>query len=69
LTTFITSDNISFIEEVFENRHNWMDDPKKRDLCMSMLNEFDHMTHDQYWLTDDEELFINQAIHTIESCC
>jgi hypothetical protein len=49
--------------------HNWMDDPKKRDMFMSMLNEFDQMTHDQYWLTDDEELFIDQITHIVESCC
>lgn len=69
MTTFIISDNIEFIGEIWSNMHNWMDDPKKRDICISMLNEFDSMTHNQYWLTDDEELFIDQITHTIESCC
>ena len=69
MTTYIISDNIQFITETWDNMHNWMDDPKKRDMCMSMLNEFDHMTHNQYWLTDEEELFIDQITHTIESCC
>jgi hypothetical protein len=49
--------------------HNWMDDQQKRNVAMVMLNEFDRMTHNQYWLTDDEELFIDQITHTIESFC
>jgi len=69
LRTFIISDNIKFIEEAWNNMHNWMDDPKKRNAAMQMLNEFDGMTHNQYWLTDDEELFIDQITHMIESCC
>ena len=69
MTTFIISDNIAFIEEVWSNMHNWMDDQQKRNAAMVMLNEFDRMTHNQYWLTDDEELFIDQITHTIESCC
>ena len=69
MTTFIISDNIEFIEEAWNNMHNWMDDPKKRNQAMQMLNEFDGMTHNQYWLTDAEELFIDQITHMIESCC
>ena len=69
MRTFIISDNIKFIEEAWNNMLNWMDDPKKRNAAMQMLNEFDGMTHNQYWLTDDEELFIDQITHMIESCC
>ena len=69
MSTFIISDNIEFIGEVWSNMHNWMDDQQKRNAAMVMLNEFDRMTHNQFWLTDDEELFIDQITHTIESCC
>lgn len=68
-SNFIISDNIVFIAEVWSNMHNWMDDPLMRNTAMTMLNEFDRMTHNQFWLTDDEELFIDQITHTIESYC
>ena len=69
MKTFIISDNIQFITEAWDNMHNWMDNPKKRKAAIKMLKEFKSMTHNQYWLTDDEELFIDQLTHTIESCC
>jgi hypothetical protein len=69
LTSFIISDNVQFVSEVWDNMHNWMDNPKKRKAAIKMLKEFKSMTHNQYWLTDDEELFIDQLTHTIESCC
>ena len=69
MTTFIISDNIQYITDAWDNMHNWMDNPQKRNAAIQMLNEFDRMTHNQYWLTDEEELFIDQIIHTIESCC
>lgn len=69
MTGFIISDNVQFVSEVWDNMHNWMDNPKKRKAAIKMLKEFKSMTHNQYWLTDDEELFIDQLTHTIESCC
>jgi hypothetical protein len=69
LTSFIISDNVQFVSEVWDNMHNWMDNPKKRKAAIKMLKEFKSMTHNQYWLTDDEELFIDQISHMIESCC
>ncbi len=69
MTSFIISDNVQFVSEVWDNMHNWMDNPKKRKAAIKMLKEFKSMTHNQYWLTDDEELFIDQLTHTIESCC
>lgn len=69
MKTFIISDNIQFITEAWDNMHNWMDNPNKRNQAIQMLNEFDRMTHSQFWLTDEEELFIDQITHTIESYC
>lgn len=69
MTSFIISDNVQFVTEVWDNMHNWMDNPKKRKAAIKMLKEFKSITHNQYWLTDDEELFIDQLTHTIESCC
>ena len=67
--TTILSDNLSLIAEVWDNMHHWMDDATKRDAAIQMLNEFDSMVGNKYWLTDAEELFLDQVAHTIESYC
>lgn len=63
----IISDNIKFIGEVADVFFLWIEDPKKRDDAMKMLNEFDTMTFNKFWLTEDEELFINQLDHLLET--
>lgn len=63
----IISDNIQFIGEVADVFFLWIEDPKKRDDAMKMLNEFDTMTFNKFWLTEDEELFINQLDHLLET--
>lgn len=69
MRTCIISDNIALLITICNNLNSWMHDPHKRNVAMLMLNEFDRMTYNQYWLTDDEELFINHIINTIESYC
>lgn len=68
-TTTVISDNIQFITEVWDNMHNWMENPKRRSEAKEMLMLFALMTDDNYWLTDDEELFLAQLSHSIESYC
>jgi len=68
-TTTVISDNIQFITEVWDNMHNWMENPKRRKEAKEMLMMFALMTDDNYWLTDDEELFLAQLSHSIESYC
>ena len=68
-TTTVISDNIQFITEVWDNMHNWMENPKRRKEAKEMLMLFALMTDDNYWLTDDEELFLAQLSHSIESYC
>ena len=63
----IISDNIQFIGEVADVFYLWIDDPKRRDQAMKMLNDFDTMTDKKFWLTEDEELFINQLDHLLET--
>ena len=63
----IISDNIKFIGEVADVFFLWIEDPKKREDAMKMLNEFDTMTFNKFWLTEDEELFINQLDHLLET--
>ena len=66
-STTIISDNIKFIGEVADVFYLWIEDPKKRDDAMKMLNEFDTMTDKKFWLTEDEELFIDQLDHLLET--
>jgi hypothetical protein len=66
-STTIISDNIKFIGEVADVFFLWIEDPKKRDDAMKMLNDFDTMTDKRYWLTEDEELFIDQLDHLLET--
>lgn len=63
----IISDNIQFINEVADVFYLWIEDPKRRDQAMKMLNEFDTMTDNKFWLTEDEELFIEQLDHLLET--
>jgi hypothetical protein len=63
----IISDNIKFIGEVADVFFLWIEDPKKRDDAMKMLNDFDTMTDNKFWLTEDEELFIDQLDHLLET--
>ena len=63
----IISDNIKFIGEVADVFYLWIEDPKKRDDAMKMLNDFDTMTDKKFWLTEDEELFIDQLDHLLET--
>ena len=63
----IISDNIKFIGEVADVFFLWIEDPKKRDDAMKMLNDFDTMTDKKFWLTEDEELFIDQLDHLLET--
>lgn len=63
----IISDNIKFIGEVADVFYLWIEDPKRRDQAMKMLNEFDTMTDNKFWLTEDEELFIDQLDHLLET--
>jgi len=65
----IISDDIAFITEVWDNMHNWLEDENKRNTAIKMLNEFDAMVADAYWLTDAEEAFLAEIAHTIESYC
>jgi hypothetical protein len=66
-STTIISDNIKFIGEVADVFFLWIEDPKKRDDAMKMLNDFDTMTDKKFWLTEDEELFIDQLDHLLET--
>ena len=66
-STTIISDNVRFIGEVADVFFLWIEDPKKRDDAMKMLNDFDTMTDKRYWLTEDEELFIDQLDHLLET--
>ena len=63
----IISDNIQFINEVADVFYLWIEDPKRRDQAMKMLNDFDTMTDKKFWLTEDEELFIEQLDHLLET--
>ena len=63
----IISDNIQFIGEVADVFYLWIEDPKRRDQAMKMLNDFDTMTDKKFWLTEDEELFIEQLDHLLET--
>ena len=63
----IISDNIQFINEVADVFYLWIEDPKRRDQAMKMLNDFDTMTDKKFWLTEDEELFIDQLDHLLET--
>jgi hypothetical protein len=63
----IISDNIKFIGEVADVFYLWIEDPKRRDQAMKMLNDFDAMTDKKFWLTEDEELFIDQLDHLLET--
>ena len=63
----VISDNIKFINEVADVFYLWIEDPKKRDDAQRMLNEFDTMTVDKFYITEDEELFINQLDHLLET--
>ena len=63
----IISDNIKFIGEVADVFYLWIEDPKRRDQAMKMLNDFDTMTDKKFWLTEDEELFIDQLDHLLET--
>jgi len=66
-STTIISDNVRFIGEVADVFFLWIEDPKKRDDAMKMLNDFDTMTDKKFWLTEDEELFIDQLDHLLET--
>ena len=66
-STTIISDNIKFIKEVADVFHYWIEDPNKRDDAQRMLNDFDTMTHNKFYLTEDEELFIGQFDHLLET--
>ncbi len=68
-STSIVSDNIEFIGEAWSNMHNWMDDKGKRKKAMQMLKQFQRQVDNEYWITDDEELFLATITHTIESSC
>lgn len=68
-STATVSDNIQFITEVWDNMHNWMGNAKKRKQAAKMLNTFQRQIDMGYWITDDEELFLAQITHTIESYC
>ena len=63
----VISDNIKFINEVADVFYLWIEDPKKKDDAQRMLNEFDTMTHNKFYLTEDEELFIGQFDHLLET--
>ena len=63
----IISDNMQFIGEVADVFYLWIEDPKRRDQAMKMLNDFDTMTDKKFWLTEDEELFIDQLDHLLET--
>ena len=63
----IISDNMQFIGEVADVFYLWIEDPKRRDQAMKMLNDFDTMTDKKFWLTEDEELFIEQLDHLLET--
>ena len=68
-TTTTISDNIAYVNQVWDNMHNWMDDKRKRHAAMCMLAELNAMINLGYWLTEDEELFLTQIAHSIESYC
>lgn len=66
-STTIISDNVRFIGEVADVFFLWIEDPKKRDDAQRMLNDFDTMIHNKFYLTEDEELFIGQFDHLLET--
>lgn len=68
-STTTISDNVQFISEVWYNMHNWLDDSKKRKQAIKMLKTFQNQVDMGYWITDDEELFLAQISHAIESYC
>lgn len=63
------SENIEFIGEAWDNMHNWLGDTSKRKQAVKMLAEFRKQIGNKYWITDDEELFLDTISHTIESYC
>jgi hypothetical protein len=46
-----------------------MNNKGKRKKAMEMLKYFQQQVDNEYWITDDEELFLATITHTIESYC
>lgn len=68
-STFHVTENMKFIAEVHDKFYLWIEDSEKRDHAIKMLNEFDQMTYNKYWLTDDEENMIDHLEHLVEAYC
>jgi hypothetical protein len=66
-STFVVSNEFNMLLDIWRCRNTWINNPKKRNIAMQMFNDFDGMTYTQYWLTDEEELFIDKAMDTLES--
>lgn len=68
-STFFVTDDVAFIHEVHEKFYMWIEDSDKRDHAIKMLNEFDQLTFNRYWLTDEEEHMIDSLEHLVEAYC
>ena len=67
--TTIISANIDTIRQVYANRFNWCHDDNSRSKAIDLLNEFDVMTYNIYWLTDQEECLLDELADFIEAYC
>jgi hypothetical protein len=56
-----TTDRITLATRLNDRLHTWLDCRAKRGKVLKMLKEAR-----EDWLTDDEELFVDQMIHIIE---
>lgn len=69
VSTTIISDNVALIRQVYANRTVWMHEPDSVGKAIDLLNEFDMMTYNNYWLTVEEECLLDNFADFLEAAC
>mgnify|MGYP006266360717 CR=1 FL=1 len=67
--TTTVSENLDFMHKAWLNRKDWQSNLELCNIAMDMLNQFDTMTYNKYWLTDEEEAFFDEFCTFVEICC
>lgn len=66
-TTTTVSDNIAYLQECWNNMADWMNNKRKRQQYLKMLNLLQRQIDTGFYITEEEELFLLQTIHIVES--
>jgi hypothetical protein len=62
----LVSDNLHGLHNIYLSRPIWSDSRTACNEAIHLLNVFEQFTYGEYWLTDEEELFLNEFTDYME---